>query len=199
MRKMVSLFLVFILSISLCTPAFATEIPETEATGAILITVDTQEEYEAVVAEIEEHNQRSAQLWQQALTDSGTPVMETTGLQSEVMPLSSYEVVSEYYTDYVGFFTPAYITFSATFTTTTNTYGSTIIDQVRNITAYGRSNGTTVTVNDYLYTIIDSGRTIATNYSCVVGVKVADAENYSYYSREYYVEFYATGGANVYD
>lgn len=88
--------------------------------------------------------------------------------------------------------------FKATFTTTTNAAGATVIDKVRTITATGADDNTVVNVDDYSYTFIDSGRTIATTYSCTVGVWDSEDGYYSYFTQDYYVEFYAGGGGTVY-
>lgn len=193
MKKFTSLFLVICIFASLVVNTFATGMQG----DAILITVKTQEEYDAVVAEIEAHNSRADQLWQQALAESGTsalssPVWETSG----IMP-RTYKVASVNYPDWVGFLRTAFVAFSATFNTTTNQYGSEIIGEVYNISAYGYYGGTTVSVNNSQYSIIDSGRTISTHFSCLVGVKTEEDVNYTYYTKNYYVEFYANGNANV--
>lgn len=202
-KHIISMVLALILSISLCAPAYATEAQEeNNSECAILITVNSPEEYDNVVAELEAHNARANQLWQQALSESWLPESQTSapGLNNDTAaPLSSYVVNSKPYNDFISFFTVAYLTFSATYTTTSNVNGATVLGEIRDIDVYGRANGTTVTVRDSDKTRIDSGRTLAVHYSCRVGVLNSSDNTYSYYSRQYYVEFYASGGALVYD
>lgn len=203
-KHIISMALALILGMSLCAPAYATEAQEeNDSECAILITVNSPEEYDNVVAELEAHNIRANQLWQQALSESRLPENQASllGLNNldTAVTLSSYVVNSKTYNDWIDFFTVAYLTFSATYTTTSNVYGATVLGEIRDIDVYGRANGTTVTVRDYDTTRIDSGRTLAVHYSCRVGVLNSNDNTYTYYSRQYYVEFYASGGALVYD
>lgn len=193
MKKFTSLFLVICIFASLVANAFATGMQG----DAILITVKTQEDYDAVVAEIEAHNSRADQLWQQALAESGasalpSPVWETNGIMPRI-----YRVASVNYRDWIGALELACVAFSATFNTTTNQYGSEMIGEVYNISAYGYYGSTTVSVNNSQYAIIDSGRTISAQFSCQVGIRHEGESYYTYYTRSYYVEFYVNGNANV--
>ena len=160
------------------------------------------EEYNDIINDIEEQNDRVEQLWQAALQEAQLPENNKNIVPPRNLMARSYETNSISYIDWVGLLSFASLSFSATYTTTTNSYGATIIDEVRDIHAYGNTSSTTVDVRDYDYTLIDGRRTIATNYSCQVGVQKTNSDgstSFSYYTREYYVEFYASGGANVYD
>lgn len=203
-KHIISMVLALILSISLCAPAYATEVQEeSNSECAILITVNSPEEYDNVVAELEAHNVRANQLWQQALSESQLPENQESLLGLDNLDTAattrSYILNSKPYNDRIDFFTFAYLTFSATYTTTSNVYGATVLGEIRDIDVYGRANGTTVTMRDYDTTRIDGGRTLAVHYSCRVGVLSSNDNTYTYYSRQYYVEFYASGEALVYD
>lgn len=198
-KRLFCLILSLVMCASLCTPAFAAELPEPMANDAILITVNTQEELDALIAEIEAHNLRAAELWQAALAESCAVPRNNVSNQFQPYATQDYVYAHDTYYGVVGLLTLYSITFWATFTTTTNVYGSTVLDKVRDIGAFGTNDNTQVTINDYYYTIIDQGRTIATNYSTTVGVKASDENSYSYYALDFYVEFYATGGANAYN
>lgn len=74
--------LALILSISLCAPAYATEVQEeNDSEYAILIAVNSQEEYDYIVAELEAHNVRANQLWQQSLLEFRFPENKTSLLE----------------------------------------------------------------------------------------------------------------------
>lgn len=154
----------------------------------------------SVAEQIEESNARVAQLWQKALSESISPVyrMGDEPQWDEPISRASLHTATAEHWHWHGIHIVTFI-FKATFTTTTNTAGATVIDNVRTITATGGDDDTVVTVDDYVYTLIDSGRTIAATYSCTVGVWDSNDGHYSYFSKNYYVEFYVGGGGNVFD
>lgn len=207
MKKLISFCMAMLMTMSICmTNAFAAEPTQAntyaDENGRIIIVASSDEEYNAIINEIENHNNQVEQLWQAALAESKLPENSRYILNTQNPAARSYKTNSISYVDWVGPLSFASLSFSATYTTTTNAYGSTVIDQVRDINAYGRTSSTTVDVRDYNYALIDSRRTIATNYSCQVGVQKTDSDgnkSFSYYTRAYYVEFYVSGGANVYD
>lgn len=207
MKKIISFIMAVVMTMSICaTSAFAAEPKQAntylDENGVIIIVADSDEEYNNIINDIEEQNDRVEQLWQAALQESKLPENNKNIVPLRNLMARSYETNSISYIDWVGLLSFASLSFSATYTTTTNSYGATIIDEVRDIHAYGNTSSTTVDVRDYDYTLIDGRRTIATNYSCQVGVQKTNSDgstSFSYYTREYYVEFYASGGANVYD
>lgn len=154
----------------------------------------------SVAEQIEESNARVAQLWQKALSESISPVyrMGDEPQWDEPISRASLHTATAEHWHWHGIHIVTFI-FKATFTTTTNTAGATVIDNVRTFTATGGDDDTVVTVDDYVYTLIDSGRTIAATYSCTVGVWDSNDGYYSYFSKNYYVEFYVGGGGNVFD
>lgn len=200
MKRFFGTFLVLVLCMSICAPAFAAERQEAEIDneGAILITVDSQEEYDMVIRELEAHNLRAYQLWRQALAES-TLLENNMTITNMVTPLSSYVVNSVRHIDTISLTKIAFITFSATYSTVSNSTGALYIGEIRDIDAFGSYSTTTVSVRDYDYTVIDGGETLAADFSCQVGVRTSSDEEFSYFARHYYVEFYASGGSHVYD
>ena len=198
-KRAVCFLLVLGIGTGFCMNAFAADMQAPASSGAILITVDTLEEYNAIVQENEAHNRKVEQLWQQALSESGTQAHAVPRSQIGVMSADGYVVASKDYYDSIGLFVSAYVGFSATFTTTTNLFGTTTISEVRSINAYAGNSDSVLTVNDSSYSLIDSNRTIAVHYSCLVGVRISsESGNYDYYTRSYYVEFHVDGSAIVY-
>lgn len=186
MRKIFAFALALALSLSLAVPASAAEWNPHD--------VDC-----SIAEQIEQENRRAAELWQKALAESTSKVYRMGDEQQPdgPIPMASLKTASTTHWHLYGFKIVEFI-FKATFTTTTNVAGATVIDDVRTVTAMGKNDNTKVTVDDYSYTLIDSGRTIATTFSCTVGVWDSEEEIYSYFSRDYYVEFYVSGGATVY-
>lgn len=207
MKRLISFIMAMVITMSICvTSAFAAEPKQAntyvDENGVIIIVANSDEEYNDIINNIEEQNHRVEQLWQAALVESQLPENSTNIVAPKKLTARSYETNSISYIDWVGLLSFASLSFTATYTTTTNGYGATIIDEVRDIHAYGNTSSTTVDVRDYDYALIDGRRTIATNYSCQVGVQKTDTDgstSFSYYTREYYVEFYVSGSANVYD
>lgn len=185
-RKIISLVLALVLLLSCAVPVNAAE---WNPNG-----VDS-----SIAEQIEENNKRVAQLWQKALSESTSEVyrMGDELLCDAPIPWASLKSATATHWHWYGFKIVDLI-FKATFTTTTNAAGATVVDKVRTLTATGADDNTVVTVDDYSYTFIDSGRTIATTFSCTVGVWDSEDGYYSYFSQDYYVEFYVSGGGTVY-
>ncbi len=197
-RKLLCLFFAIIMCVANCIPASAGEMEATE--GAILITVETQEEVDAIIAEIEASNRRVSALWEAALAESVMP--PKTLIASQTQPYTTQNLIqaSKEHVSYLGMLKPATIIFWATYTVQKNEYGATVIENVREIGVHEKSLTTTlVEKNDIDYTVIDQARTIATKYALMVGVKTKDESDYTYYAKSYYVEFYASGGVNVFE
>ena len=77
-----------------------------------------------------------------------------------------------------------------------DSYDHTIFTSIRDVTAYARNDNSSVEVDDTDSRIIDSGRTIAANYSTTIGVTTKTGQM-SYFSRLFYVEFYAKTSSGI--
>lgn len=200
MKRIICFFLCTALIFCLCITAFADyEDDVTIENRTLLITADSLEEVNEILAANEAHNRYVESLWNNAVSESNGVTYNNDYINQNkigIQSLRSYEVTSVNHTDYITLTKWALLTFSATFNTGTDSYGNAIISSVSYLDAYGRTSSTTVQINNSQYALIDHDRTIAANYSCRVGVVYED-ETY-YFTRVYYVEFYATGGANVY-
>lgn len=189
MKKMFSLCLAMLLLISMIPlTAMAAEM---EDQSANIGRLDGN-----LAEQIAENNRRVDELWQQALAESVSPVyrMGDDPAENQVAPFVSVKSASTEYYHFYGLNLIG-ILFKATFT---DTYGHEIIDTVRTITATKKNDNTRVTVDDYSYTVIDKGRTIATRFSCTIGTRRNAEDSFSYISYDYYVEFYVNGEANVF-
>lgn len=185
-RRMISMVLAVMLSLACVLPVSAAEWKPNKMESDL-------------AKEIEENNSRVAQLWQKALSESTSGVyrMGDEPRWDDAVPLASLTSATVTHWHMHGFKIVDLI-FKATFTTITNPYGATVIDSVRTITATGANDNTVVTVDDYSYTFLDGGRTIATTFSCTIGVRNTGETSYTYFSKDYYVEFYVSGSGQVY-
>ena len=191
MKKLLSLCLAVLMLIGMMPmTAMATEVEDQSSnTGSI----DS-----SLVEQAAENKKRVEELWQQALSESVSPVyrMGDTPMENQAIPFASLKSASTPYYHYYGLNFIG-ILFKATFSTTTDTYEHEIIESVRTIKATGTTDDTLVTVDDYSYTLIDHGRTIATKFCCTIGTRENEEDSYFYFSYDYYVEFYVNGEANV--
>lgn len=191
MKKIFSLCLAMLLLFGMMPlTSMAAEI---EDQSANICSVDGK-----LAEQIAENNRLVDELWQQALAESVSPVyrMGDALAENQVMPLASMKSASTAYYHFYGLNLIG-ILFKATFSTTTDAYGHEIVDTVRTITATKKNDNTRVTIDDYSYTVIDKGRTIATIFSCTIGTRRTAEDSFSYISYDYYVEFYVNGAANV--
>ena len=166
--------------------------------GRIIIEVNTEEEYNAVVQKIKKMNEYSEMLWEKALEESvgnnGGGIGNTPlGFQPRVYTVAS----ATYSFAPTGLYLPADLQFVATYDTNTNSAGVTTINAVYSLNAYNNSAGGSLAVNDARYTLIDSSRTIAANYSCYVGIKSMVSGSLDYFTLNCYVEFYSNGNGTV--
>lgn len=163
--------------------------------GTIIISVNSDEEYNQIVDDINNKNKLSEELWQRALEGSASD--QKAFYVPETAPMA-FKVLSVDHNDWITSFYIAAITFSATINTSFDANGVERIGQIHLIDAYGRTSRTTVSVQYKAHRLSDAARTLSVNYSCRVGIRNPDSGSISYFSRAYYVEFYASGGAHVY-
>lgn len=186
-RRLVALVTALILSASCFVSAYATEWTNDEIEDRIF------------AKQIIDNNLYVEQLWQRALAKSTSGIFRMNDAQQEIeaVPFAILRSASTTHYQFYGF---SYlgILFKATVSTSSDFYGNEVIDSVRTINATGTSNRIVVTIDDYAYTLIDNGRTIATRYSCTLGTRARTEDPFTYFSYDYYVEFYVNGGAMVY-
>lgn len=177
------------------TVAHADNGPEiAQDTSELVITVNSQEEYNQVVAAINEHNEYVEQLWAQAKRQAVAE--RSLNSLNNVVPTRAYTVASAHTSFWHDVFKCS-ITFTATYNVGTNSVGASVITSVYNLDAYCNSTPHTVTIIHKQYDLIDSARTIAANYSLRIGIYDASRGETSYHSSAYYVEFYADGTGQV--
>lgn len=200
MKKFIASLL--LLSMCLCIPVFAadnqnsTPMDMDVINGEIVITVDSQEEHDALVAQIEADNMRAQQLWEQAVEESLLPENQV-GYTMGISPYATTYVTSVNKSEFFGSLYRT-ITFEALYTKTTNVAGATVIGSVKSISAYAQSSADAVTVLSKNYTLTDSARTIAANYSLRIRIYNSSSGTSNTYSKQYYVEFYVSGNGRVY-
>lgn len=191
-KKMLSLVLTFVLVFSVAAiPASASSsVPTGESfpqgevgdDGIIYIDTSSQEEYDQVVAQIEEDNQTAQELWEEALRQSE---QEENGIpESNGRSPRAYMTVQAY---------SGNETFVCSGQTQLDQYKNTLWTSVYSINTYTSGYGDTVSQNWYNTTLIDGRRTCAANISLTFGVKNMWG-HYEYYSRYAYVEFYTNKG-----
>lgn len=185
-----TIFLSLILSFSLTNLAFAKDISTSEPRSitaepeGIVIEVANQEEYDALVQDIEEGNARAKKKWEEAKMESSLA--------------SNFSTISTSYTS---------INCTYTFK---NDYGIGLI--LRSDVSTGTTKKF-VTVQDFLviphktstkvndiywdYKFLDGDRTCAVNTSFIVSIKNIWG-NYSNYDVTKYVEYYAKGTSCLY-
>lgn len=187
-KKILSTLVAILMAMSCATATFAGEpVDIADSNSHVLFLQDK--------TDIEAHNRRAEELWQQALARS----TETSCVSSDEATIQPriYTVNSESHTIWFAYLLKnADLSFEAIYNTTTSS-DNTVIGTVYGVSAYATSSSTDVSVTDCQYTKIDGGRTLAANYALRVGVldddNVWHTESYSFY-----VEFYANGGATVY-
>lgn len=193
MKKLFSLLLSFSLCTCLCVPAFAADVAE-ENGCSYIIYVDSQEEYDRIVADINAANMRAQELWEQALIES---LQSENAIYNQPLTIDNDNAARSNYTmrvvnhhEFIPYAGSCEMAFKATATLGTDSYNHTIFSSIRDITAYARDSRSSVVVDDTDSRIIDGGRTIAANYSTTIGV-TTNTGQMSYFARLYYVEFYA--------
>ena len=200
MKKLISSIL--LLSMCLCIPVFATD--EQSITpmdvevidGEIVITVDSQEERDALVAQIEAENMCAQQLWDQAVEESLLPENQVNYAGS-ISPYATTYVATASKVQFFGLKSTT-ITFEALFTKTTNVAGATVFGSVKSTSAYAQNSRDKVTVLAKSHKLIDSARTIAANYSLRISIYDSSSGSSNVYSKQYYVEFYVSGNGRLY-
>lgn len=196
MKKAFSMLLAAIMCISICVPSFA-DAQQPNSTDTLIITVKDREEYNALVDYLEEHNERVQQQWQEAMNQPGVSVEVPDDLTLDTFSTNAY-VNAEVTRVYLNILIPSFtIVYTAAYTTTVNAYNATVIEEVRDINAHTTTSRNTLEIRDIMSRILDQGRTLAVNYSMVVGIYIEDEGYLSYRDLNEYVEFYYNGEGQV--
>jgi hypothetical protein len=159
------------------------------------VEVNSEEELNAFLADLAAHNEKSRELWEQALAESINTTESSESIEGDKispMALSTSEAKTT-----VGFghnnsmkaMIGAYVSFEKV----DNKFGA-----VKGFYMYGRTTDTTVGNVDYDYTKIDNSRTLAVHSTSLVGVKNEMVGGFSYFPYEAYIEFYYDGGGEFY-
>ena len=196
MKKAFSMLLAAIMCISICVPSFA-DAQQPNSTDTLIITVKDREEYNALVDYLEEHNERVQQQWQEAMNQPGVSVEVPDDQTLDTFSTNAY-VNAEVTRVYLNILIPSFtIVYTAAYTTTVNAYNATVIEEVRDINAHTTTSRNTLEIRDIMSRILDQGRTLAVNYSMVVGIYIEDEGYLSYRDLNEYVEFYYNGEGQV--
>lgn len=205
MKKVLSLLLSLLLSVGICsTCVYASDPTEPcayfDANGTLMIEVRSEADYEEIQREIAANNEKVQQLWDAAFAESQLP---ENNIQASVPASRAYTVNTASTTVLMAILPPASasVDFSATYNTETNVSGATVIGAVYSINATAGNGESSVETLDSRYSLIDSARTIAANYSLNVGLRYTDVfgnEQTVYEPYSFYVEFYASGSSRVY-
>lgn len=192
-----SLTAILLIMMSLIMPAFAAENNAESPIGSSPdnpIVFESEQEYNAFVAELEESNQRAEALWQEALKNS-EKFYAPEELQNKPTP-RFYDRISKEFDQFFG--SGFYGNLVCYLNCDRN--GSTFND-VYEFGLYGNSGSITnvTNVNYNGISIIDGGRTAAVSCSATVYVKhnpvVGIVEAFNIVK---YIEFYGSGTALVY-
>jgi len=183
------------------TTAFASEKiePLYNDDSITIIEVNSQEELDQVLAELDANKARVEALWNRAIEEAQKEenhlILQPKSNGSLMSPYSySISVANGSHMCPNGIW--AHPRFSATYEKLINGNGIDVFGDIYNISAYGEDDSTKVTVNTSQYTKIDGLRTLAANYSCLIGVKQFTG-SFAYYTYAYYVEFYTSGNGYV--
>lgn len=134
MKKIFSLGLALVMSACFCNFALAAETSDVQDC-AYVIQVDSQEEYDHIVAEIDAANMRAKLLWQQALAKSLLPENIALNLPSENISSRSYTTRLVPYSGFIAYAGNYDIVFKVTATDGLDDYNHTIFKSIRDVTA----------------------------------------------------------------
>ena len=99
MKKIISFIMAVVMTMSICaTSAFAAEPKQAntylDENGVIIIVADSDEEYNDIINDIEEQNDRVEQLWQAALQEAQLPENNKNIVPPRNLMARSYETNS---------------------------------------------------------------------------------------------------------
>ncbi|WP_306569376.1 hypothetical protein [Faecalispora jeddahensis] len=195
-KRVVCLGLALCSSLFLSVPAFATT-AKTKPDKPVLftITVNSEEEKENVIAELEAHNKKAQELWEKAVKESNlntqtSAVLPSAAIAASSMAKSNAETSARFNGQWVHI--NAYVTYNKVKVKNYNTFG-----KVYGFNMYGRDSTTSISDIVYNYKTLDSERTLALSSTCLVGVKNYTGD-FQYYDYQAYIEFYTNGKGNFY-
>lgn len=147
----------------------------------------TEKEQNDFLTALDEYNKQSEESWANALKQSKEENLEEASGRTDTISAASFSQANcgtsvrvAGVMAYIG----AYTTYDRLINGTVATFGS-----IYNVVVYGQ-NGTTIGNTYTQWTKIDTGRTLAVNASCLVGVKTYTGD-YQYYPATLYIEFFA--------
>ncbi|SFO18377.1 hypothetical protein [Proteiniclasticum ruminis] len=200
---------ILILVFSFSTPvSAATELSSTNEDG-YAIYVNSDEEYEALIEAIDNHNELVEQKWQEALAEANkeksmlimpSSQMKTTAFSTTTSRSSLYySQTADIRYKWSAF--PGWDYFNGYLkligNTTSNSYGTKFFSSFSSVNLYSSSTKNGVDGFSYQKALIDSSRTYAINFSSNVTI-YRTSTNSKRYPVKGYVEFYASGGSYVY-
>ncbi|WP_349944483.1 hypothetical protein ABFV83_13240 [Lacrimispora sp. BS-2] len=197
MHKISTIFLSVILSLSLINVAFAKEVSNygersiTAEPEGIVLEVDSQDEFEALVQEIEEGNARANKMWEAAKSRAVSSNNESF-LENPLIAPRSYGS-----TNYTYRFDSNHKIGLILRYDTSSSGGVKHFTDVHDFLVKPHNDSTGVDDVYWEYSYLDSKRTVAVNTSFIVSILKNDGL-YHNYDVTKYIEYYASGGANGY-
>ncbi|EXG87890.1 hypothetical protein K413DRAFT_4792 [Clostridium sp. ASBs410] len=197
LHKISTILLSVMLSFSLFNLAFAEEGSKFEARSitaepeGIVFKTGSQDEFEALVQEIEEGNARAKQMWEASKARAVSPNNESF-LENPLIAPRSYGSTNYTY----KFDSNHKIGLILRYDTSTSGGVKHFTDVIGFLV---KPHNDTTGVDDvyWEYEYLDSKRTVAVNTSFIVSILKNDGIYYNYDVTKY-VEYYASGGANGY-
>ena len=198
-KSLVAILAICMMVVGLNVTGFAEEFPDDETTmyvneeGFLMIEPQSQEEYDTIVAQIENNNKTVDELWEAAVAQAhaeNSPIIVDDDTPQITPRVYANVGIDKSYMTPCGVF--ARIRFGATINREKAPGGYLMANKVYSINASAQDSGTSVATNHKKYTILDSGRTIACNFSMTLGVKQFGG-SFAYYDRAAYVEIGASG------
>lgn len=174
--------------------AFAKTVQTNPKNVLFTVEVKNDAELKSFLSDLDKHNKASQEKWKEALKQSNNKydTLSSNTLSSTASTVSkSVSVMNRIEKDVnLGVYTAnlgAYVEWERVSSSGYYTFGT-----IYDMSVYGRDSDTTVSGLKYRYTRIDGNRTLATNSSCLVGVKNWNGD-FEFYPFSNYIEFYAKG------
>lgn len=188
MHKIKTILLSAMFSFLLVNTSFAAQNSVTAEPEGIVLKVESQEEFDALVQDIEEGNARANKMWEAAKSREVSS-SENSLLASPSITLSAYGSTNYTYTlkkNKIGLILRY---------DTNTSGGKKYFTDVHDFLVVPHVNTTGVSDVHWQYKYLDTKRTVAVNTSFIVSIQNYSG-SYTNYDVTKYVEYYASGGAN---